>query len=525
MIKHYHSETFAPKFKIRGTNSTTLFQVLQSDNTPVFNVDTVNERVGIGTATPQELLHVGTGIDASDISATDLLVTRAGPSSLSVRDSTNNVETFLFASSVGGVMGTVTNDPLNIKTNNTSAVFIDASQKVGIRTDSPDSALHIKADVSGMVGNDYAGQIIIQNPANDVTSNAVITAYESDDNGDPDQQLWYLGNSSSGNSDIIFLNRRNASLHLGTNDTHRITILGNGNVMIGAGNPPTNATKLTIEGGLTFKEISAPTADSTYGKIWTDTSNELWFQSGGGTTHLLHGDSFSNIWFHGSTTGSMTVDVTISAQNALALINSFAVVGHEDDLSNLVGSASTNNLTLSAIGGGEYEISFHASVTATGGADKVMLVCLGITLATPKDITDVTDLGVSPIVITSIAHGLENGDMVEIVGVLGNDAANGSFIVSSKADDTFEIIDLSGGATTGDGDFDAGSPTGDITIEYPGNMIAHGVVRGADLRPLSTTGLHVLANSDKLALYVANLSGITNLTISTVSLSANRIGD
>ncbi|KKK63852.1 hypothetical protein LCGC14_2990120, partial [marine sediment metagenome] len=49
--------------------------------------------VGIGTATPQELLHVGTGTDASDISATDLLVTRAGPSSLSVRDSTNNVET------------------------------------------------------------------------------------------------------------------------------------------------------------------------------------------------------------------------------------------------------------------------------------------------------------------------------------------------------------------------------------------------------------------------------------------------
>ncbi|KKN53571.1 hypothetical protein LCGC14_0600670, partial [marine sediment metagenome] len=71
--------------------------------------------VGIGTAVPQELLHVGTGTDGSDITATDLLVTRAGPSNLSVRDSTNNVETFLFASSVGGIMGTVTNDPLNIQ--------------------------------------------------------------------------------------------------------------------------------------------------------------------------------------------------------------------------------------------------------------------------------------------------------------------------------------------------------------------------------------------------------------------------
>ena len=75
---------------------------------------------------------MGAGTDTSDISATDLLVTRAGPSNLSVRDSTNGVETFIFSSSVGGIMGTVTNDPLNIKTNNASAIFIDASQNVGI---------------------------------------------------------------------------------------------------------------------------------------------------------------------------------------------------------------------------------------------------------------------------------------------------------------------------------------------------------------------------------------------------------
>ena len=193
--------------------------------------------VGIGIASPQELLHVGAGTDASDITATDLLVTRAGPSNLSVRDSTNNVETFLFASSVGGVMGTVTNDPLNIKTNNTSAIFIDASQKVGIRTAAPDSAFHIKANVPGTVGDDYAGQLIIQSPTNDVNTAVVITGYKSDVSGDPDIQLWYLGSSSAGNEDIIFLNRRNAKLALGTNDTHRITILGNGKVGIGTTNP------------------------------------------------------------------------------------------------------------------------------------------------------------------------------------------------------------------------------------------------------------------------------------------------
>ncbi|KKN75602.1 hypothetical protein LCGC14_0378400 [marine sediment metagenome] len=104
-------------------------------------------KVGIGNTSPQELLHVGAGTNASDISATDLLVTKAGPSNLSVRDSTNGVETFLFASSAGGILGTITNDPLDIKTNNSSAIFIDASQNVGIGTTTPNAELEIVGDI------------------------------------------------------------------------------------------------------------------------------------------------------------------------------------------------------------------------------------------------------------------------------------------------------------------------------------------------------------------------------------------
>ncbi len=104
---------------------------------------TSTDNVGIGTASPQELLHVGAGTDASDITATELLVTRAGPSSFSVRDSTNGVEAFVFVSSVGGIMGTVTNDPLNIQTNNINAISIDTSQNVGIGITDPTSKLHV----------------------------------------------------------------------------------------------------------------------------------------------------------------------------------------------------------------------------------------------------------------------------------------------------------------------------------------------------------------------------------------------
>ncbi|KKL66350.1 hypothetical protein LCGC14_2145880, partial [marine sediment metagenome] len=276
---------------------------------------------------------------------------------------------------------------------------------------------------------------------------------------------------------------------------------------------------------LFLHETTTPTPVADDGALYTKNTNELFFQDGAGTEHLLHGDAFSNIWFHGSTVGSMTVEVAISTEDALTKIDSFTVVGNEDDLSHVVGSSATNNLTLSSIAGGEYEISFHASITATGGADKEMVVALGITYATAKDITNVTDDIVTPIVITSIAHGLENGEMVEIVGVLVNTAANGSFIVDGKTDDTFKIVTLDGTATTGNGDYDEGSPTGDVTMEYPGNMVVHREVRGSTLGAISATGLHVLAGSDVLALYVANLDGTTNLTVAAVSLDCFRIGD
>ena len=274
-------------------------------------------------------------------------------------------------------------------------------------------------------------------------------------------------------------------------------------------------------GVLYFKETTSPTPITDYATIHATSDNELFFTDGAGAEHLLHGDAFSNIWF----ASPSTVEVTISTEDLFTIIDSFTVVGHEDDLSNVVGNISTNTLTLSSIGVGEYEISYHGSITATGGADKNMLFAFGITLATVKDITNVTDNTITPIVITSTAHGLENGDMVEIVNVLGNTAANGSFFVAGKADDTFQIVALDNTATTGNGDYNEGSPTGDIPIEYPGNMMIRRAVRGADLGAISATGVHILASSDVLSLYVANLDGTTNLTVASVSFEIARIGD
>ena len=320
---------------------------------------------------------------------------------------------------------------------------------------------------------------------------------------------------SANESHLLFVDADLDVVKIGVGDGSNYTQFSATGDYTQAGTAKTTVTALFLN------ETTTPTPVADDGAIYTKSTNELFFQDGAGKEHLVHGDSFSVIWHHGIS----TVEVTISAIDTFTLIDSFTVVGNEDDLGNATGNISTNTITLSSGSGGEYKITYHGSVTATGGADKEMIFAYGITLATPKDITNVTDDLVTPIVITSTGHGLDNGDMVEIADVLGNTAANGSFIVDSKAADTFVIVALDGNATTGNGDYNEGSPTGEITIEYPGQMVVHRMVRGADLGALSATGIHELADSDVISLYVANVSGTTNLTVAAISFGIDRIGD
>ncbi len=112
-----------------------------------------------------------------------------------------------------------------------SVIYTDGTNVgIGVGASSASSKLHIKANTPGVVGNNQAGQLIIQDPDDTVFGNAVITGYESDVSGNPDQQLWYLGSHSASNSNIVFLNRRNSDLYLGTNDIIRMTIDAGGDI-------------------------------------------------------------------------------------------------------------------------------------------------------------------------------------------------------------------------------------------------------------------------------------------------------
>jgi hypothetical protein len=52
----------------------------------------------------------------------------------------------------------------------------------------------------------------------------------------------------------------------------------------------------------------------------------------------------------------------------------------------------------------------------------------------------------NPVVVTSTAHGLQNGQMVTISGVLGNTNANTTARVANKAANTFELAGVAGNA-------------------------------------------------------------------------------
>ena len=275
--------------------------------------------------------------------------------------------------------------------------------------------------------------------------------------------------------------------------------------------------ELKIDGGvLYFQEATTPAAINNYGAIYTKDVNELFFQDGAGNEHLLHGDAFSNIWFHG-----IPVDtVEIAASNTFVVIDSFDVIGEEDDLGNAVGSTANNDITIGANGGGSYSATFHTSITSNGASSE-MVVVLGQTLNTPLDMSAATNT--TPIVLTMTSHPLRKGDMVTVVGATGNTGANGDWFLSVVDTNTVTLVDLQGNDSVGNGVYDADS--GDVTIIYHGNIITHSAVSQTDLGSNGANADLDLVAGDKVKLYVANIGATRDLEIAIVNVEIDRIGD
>ncbi|HDY68340.1 MAG TPA: hypothetical protein ENH85_11190 [Candidatus Scalindua sp.] len=391
---------------------------------------------------------------------------------------------------------------------------------IGFGTASPASISHIKASSPGTVGDNPAGQLIIQSPTNDVNTAVVITGYKSDGSGNPDVQLWYLGSSSSGDANILFLNRQTGDVTLQTTSGDIVANVAGG-VFRADSNAADTSAIMTLEntGGdfQWFRDDASPEGVIT-GNIndfcvaaaelfikTTDASNTGWVEVGGGVA------SFSSMWYHG-----VELTTAIGASNTFAQITSFENVGLEDASGNAVGDATTDDdITINLAG--SYEIEIGCSFRNASGSNKNLVIVPGVTLATPLTITGATNA--TPIVMTVVGHGLLNGDMVTQSGVGGNTAANGDFFVSNKANNTYELEDLSNTNIAGNGAYTSG---GTVDIKYSGEIVIERVVSGTDLGRGMAEGSMELAVGDIVELYVANESDANNFILSQLTMKVQR---
>lgn len=84
--------------------------------------------------------------------------------------------------------------------------------------------------------------------------------------------------------------------------------------------------------------------------------------------------------------------------------------------------------------------------------DADALIDAGVGSLTQMDTGVITGAtNASPIVITDTAHGLQTGNIVKIANVLGNTAANGTFVVTRVTANTFSLQ-----GSTGNGAYTSG---------------------------------------------------------------------
>ncbi len=271
---------------------------------------------------------------------------------------------------------------------------------------------------------------------------------------------------------------------------------------------------LDDDGALPLPEITTPTPEDSVGKIYFKSDNQLYGQDGEGIEHIMHGDAFSSLWYHGA-----EATTTIDTVNVPKKIVHFVNTGPEDDMGNAVADPVTDDdITISDPG--TYQFHIGASFKNASGANKNLVIVVKIILASAKTITDASNT--DPIVVTSEGHGLKSGDGVAISGVGGNAAAIGNFVITRLTADTFSLQTFAHGDVAGTGEYTSG---GTVDAIFCGEAIVEGVVSGNDLERGFGFGKLAMASGDIAELYVVNTSDNNNAIFSHIVMSVERVGD
>ena len=309
------------------TDTLTALVVNDTDSNNVFTVDTVNNRVGIGTTAPTELLHLSsTGninllIEADTDNATEtdnagITLSQDGGAVIAHLGFENNRNSLEIVNEYA--------DALTLGTSGIERMRINSTGNVGIGTTTPRAKTHIW---TGEVGAGAQEALRLQGNWVSNPSGPMIAFTNQHDSGTNPNTGEYnlariaaLDDSGSWGGSLRFQTTPSGTTGGGT-PLDRMTIRYDGNVGIGTTSPSSklhvkgsaddqqlivqahstqtaNISEIQLSDGtktggwdkvgtLFMKETTTPTATTNYGKVYTKSDNKLYFQDGAGTEHEI----------------------------------------------------------------------------------------------------------------------------------------------------------------------------------------------------------------------------------------------
>lgn len=297
------------------------------------------------------------------------------------------------------------------------------------------------------------------------------------------------------------------ALSLDTNAANTVAISTYANT---AGDFQLFRTDATPEGSVTGS-IGDLAVDGTGGVLYIKNTGSA---TNAGWESISTDNAYSSLWFHGVAT-----EATITNQDTFTKITIFVNEGAEDPGGNVIGDATTDDdITINLAG--TYDLDIQASFSNDGGGAIEIGIGVKVILATPKTITGATNA--TPVVITSVGHGLKSGDGVEQSNVGGNTAANGDFFVTRLTADTYSLQDLDHVNVAGGGAYTSG---GTVDSLIPGDAYMERIVSNTQLGRGATHGTTVLAVGDIVEATMVNSAGTDNLSVRQIQMGVDRLGN
>jgi hypothetical protein len=193
----------------------------------------------------------------------------------------------------------------------------------------------------------------------------------------------------------------------------------------------------------------------------------------------------------------------------------------DDSLPSKVSSASTTTDAITFGSSGDYRVTFNVSGSSAGSNKTYQWYGFSIEQS-GTTITGATQA--NPVVVTAVAHGLQDGDYVKISGVGGMVEINDQiFVVANKATDTFELNNDNSANIDGTG-FTAFTTGGTASLATKTGVHSHRKFSTADIGSLGNGSIVTAVSGDTFELHAKCDTDTTAFLHEHVCFIANRLG-